>query len=478
MSGEMEENIVAEDEQAVVSYGNRGTRSSLPQELWRKSIAPVKSLKRVNLTNAAGQFLLFGAKVAALEAVRRISQARFRPLWWGLQGIFTIQAPPFNWLQRWSPFQHIAQATQSFSKPLVFLSIATAVASAIEEVRHATDESILDNLRALDDTPHHDHSDSEDSEEAILPTDQRALTMHLLKEELEDKGITLPERMDADELGRFLVAANGNVSNFISKVKKTVQWRERHHIFSATELKRWEHLVYWHGRDAQGRPTLIIRLGLAYTVLDPADHPGFAQAVVSQVEAGVLKLVVDKDDPTITVVMDCECENTVGFPLERLKSRIRLLQDHYPCRLASLLVVNLPPEMRGFAQEVLQILSPVTQKKVHLKGYRRYMGLLAVQLGPGENVPPFLGGRCKCQICSSKVISEEEQRRILERQAEARQRELEDAGRAMEIVSSRDPLSAEQSYTSTLRLLILGFVIIWIMVAMVAGHGSPKSPLN
>lgn len=69
----------------------------------------------------------------------------------------------------------------------------------------------------------------------------------------------------------------------------------------------------------------------------------------------MLKLVVDKDDPTITVVMDCECENTVGFPLERLKSRIRLLQDHYPCRLASLLVVNLPPEMRGFAQEVLKV---------------------------------------------------------------------------------------------------------------------------
>lgn len=69
----------------------------------------------------------------------------------------------------------------------------------------------------------------------------------------------------------------------------------------------------------------------------------------------MLKLVVDKDDPTITVVMDCECENTVGFPLERLKSRIRLLQDHFPCRLASLLVVNLPPEMRGFAQEVLQV---------------------------------------------------------------------------------------------------------------------------
>lgn len=85
--------------------------------------------------------------------------------------------------------------------------------------------------------------------------------------------------MDTEELGRFLVAANGNVSNFIARVKKTVQWRERHHIFSVSELKRWEHLVYWHRRDAQGRSTLIIRLGLAYTALDPTDHPGFAQAV-------------------------------------------------------------------------------------------------------------------------------------------------------------------------------------------------------
>lgn len=110
----MEDSIVAEDVEVTVSYGNRDTRSSLPQALWRKSVAPVKSLKRVNLANAAGQLLLFGAKVAALDAVRRLSQARCRPLWWGLQGIFTIQAPPFNWLQRWSPFQHIAQATQVF----------------------------------------------------------------------------------------------------------------------------------------------------------------------------------------------------------------------------------------------------------------------------------------------------------------------------------------------------------------------------
>lgn len=82
-------------------------------------------------------------------------------------------------------------AWQSFSKPLIFLSIATAVSSAIEEVNNATEERTLNRLAALDDPT---HEDSEDSEEAIPSTDQIALTLHLLKEELEDKGITLPER--------------------------------------------------------------------------------------------------------------------------------------------------------------------------------------------------------------------------------------------------------------------------------------------
>lgn len=108
---------------------------------------------------------------------------------------------------------------------------------------------------------------------------------------------------------------------------------------------------------------------------------------------------------------------------------------------------------------------------MHLKGYRRYMKLLAMHLGTSGNIPPFLGGTCACQICSTKVISEDEQRKILERQAEFWQRELEDVGRAsQEVDSNKDFLSTEQSHMSTLRLLIVGCIIIWIMVAVVAGR--------
>lgn len=106
----------------------------------------------------------------------------------------------------------------------------------------------------------------------------------------------------------------------------------------------------------------------------------------------------------------------------------------------------------------------MTQTKVHLNGYRRYMGLIAQHLGASENVPPFLGGTCKCQICSNKVLSDEDQRIILKRQAEARQWELEDANRARELDLCRDISSSEQPYMSTLRLLILAFCISWLML--------------
>lgn len=86
-------------------------------------------------------------------------------------------------------------------------------------------------------------------------------------------------RIHDDELERFWIAANGNVSKFISSVKKTVRWRESYHFLLQPELKEWIHLVFWHGYDAQRHPTLIIRLGLAYSILVASDRSRFSQAV-------------------------------------------------------------------------------------------------------------------------------------------------------------------------------------------------------
>jgi hypothetical protein len=70
------------------------------------------TMRRRGVKVATGKLLVFLIKVSALEALRRASEAKCRPIWWSLQWLSIFQAPPFNWLQRWAPFRFLAQATQ------------------------------------------------------------------------------------------------------------------------------------------------------------------------------------------------------------------------------------------------------------------------------------------------------------------------------------------------------------------------------
>jgi hypothetical protein len=70
------------------------------------------TMRRRGVKVATGKLLVFFIKVSALEALRRASQAKCRPIWWSLQWVSIFQAPPFNWLQRWAPFRFLAQATE------------------------------------------------------------------------------------------------------------------------------------------------------------------------------------------------------------------------------------------------------------------------------------------------------------------------------------------------------------------------------
>lgn len=78
---------------------------------------------------------------------------------------------------------------------------------------------------------------------------------------------------------RFWGAAHGDTSKLVAHLKKTIQWRENYHFLSQSELRMWEHLVFWHKQDAAGRPALIIRLGLAFSTLAPSERPLFVQAI-------------------------------------------------------------------------------------------------------------------------------------------------------------------------------------------------------
>lgn len=210
-------------------------RVSLPRRVMQESVAPILAVKAANGGSGGGgkdvssQFLMFLVKLAALEMVRRGSMAICRPIWWGLQALSLIQAPPFNWLQRWTQIHILAQATQvlfltssilqafsilrlagrnllfclmkacavpwqSFSMPMVVLSLATAVTSVYKEIQQP--DTSGQNLSSLRQRHHYsrDTIEIEPKEEEIIVADEQVDSLHLLKRELESKGVLIPER--------------------------------------------------------------------------------------------------------------------------------------------------------------------------------------------------------------------------------------------------------------------------------------------
>ncbi|WOH12345.1 hypothetical protein DCAR_0831847 [Daucus carota subsp. sativus] len=380
-----------------------GLVGSVPEAYSKKSLQCVSFIKKGVAHPVVGIIGVFLLKTAALEVVRRISNAKFPIVWEGLQALQLLCYPPFRWIERWTPFKGLVKNMQGLSKPMLALSIATIF----------SDESSCDNSYASPDGYEtQSGSPSQLSSPDVRSTNEapRVLVsrkwLQDLHEKLNEEGLTLPERLDEDELCRFYAASNGDFSRFVTAVKKTIQWRQTYTMLSPDELKDWDCFVFWHGYDVKRRPCLIIRLGLACSNLSSSNKPVFAKAVVSQIEHGVLNLV-DRRHPQITVLMDCKGLSPFGFPMQILRSCATLLQDHYPTRLACLAIIRLPAVARMIIQTLFQVLKPATRQKVRIIG-DNYQEVVTEFL---QTLPLFLGGTCSCVNClgSSNVTSTNEE---------------------------------------------------------------------
>eukprot|EP01018_Ginkgo_biloba_P034013 Gb_41254 [translate_table: standard] len=446
--------------------------ASLPKVLLRNTVAPLVSLKQVKLTKeSTGQLFFFLMKVAALEVVRRVSEARCPVLWKGIQGIGLLKYPPFSWLQRWTPFRHLVKGTQEFSRPVLLLSIATAFVGHPEERKDSRDtrSNGFNNSGSVTTRQIEEVESTGTSEPVeILENRKQGHCLEFLKSELDKLGIILPDRITDDELGRFYIAASGDFLRLLSLVKKTILWRGAYYFLTQQELDNWSHLVFWHGCDIQLRPCLVIRLGLACSCLQPDERPRFAQAVVSQVEYGVLHLI-NVEDPRITVLMDCEGISAFGFPVQMMKSCAVLVQEHYPTRLASLFVVNLSPVLRVIAQAIIQVLKPVTREKLQIVGDHNRR-ILTEYL---ESIPSFLDGDCTCSYCSRVCVDEGEEVGITNMESVHGEYDGEDDRGSF----YEHEISPDGNYNHILRVVIIGLLMVWIIVALLAGFYDPEQPL-
>ncbi|KAF5770870.1 putative CRAL-TRIO lipid binding domain-containing protein [Helianthus annuus] len=360
-----------------------------------KTIKCVTSVK-VNLVAAgrAGDIGVFLLTTAALEIVRRFSSAHCPFIWRGIQALQILCCPPFKWIQKWAPFTGLVKGMQTLSKPLLLLSVATGLFSELDSPKGTLSGSgaeltELSSQLATQDTRPANKVSRHVAENWLVQ----------LYAELDKEGLTIPERMNEEELRRFYAVSDGDFALFLSSVKKTILWRQTYGLFSPQELDAWANFVFWHGSDSMQRPCLIVRIGLAADLASIAQAQ-FVRAVVSQVEYGVINLL-DAEHPQVTVLMDCDGLSSFGIPVKTLRSCAVLLQDHYPERLGCLLVVRLPSVARVITQTLFQVLKPRTQQKLMIVG-EDYQEVLSKYF---EELPPFLGGNCTCPKCANEATT-------------------------------------------------------------------------
>lgn len=442
--------------------------SSQPSFRRIASIRPGKSVNGAVFGNAA----LFLLKLAALETVRRFSKAKCPFAWRGLQALQVLCFPPFKWIQRFAPFKGLVKGMQMISRPLLVLSITTAISEASESNDRSSGGA--DQTNVCSEVPPEISSvqttlETRAAHNECPQNEASEIWLIQLQKELERQGISLPERINEYELRRFYTAANEDFPCFLASIKKTIRWRETYRILSPEELHVWSSMVFWHGFDVKQRPCLVVRLGLACVSLQPPERPRFAQAIISHVEHGVLHLV-DPENSEITVLVDCEGLSPFKIPMQVLRTCSTLLQDHFPNRLGCLFVIRLPPVLRVIAQTFIQMLKPVTRKKLKIEG-EMYRKVLSEYL---QTVPSCLGGECTCEICSE-----------MDNIWQSRPRNETMRGSTESVYEGDNPPSESSTYETAvgmngncdqvLRTAMISILIFWIFLALVAGLHDPES---
>lgn len=457
-------------ESAIVVAGKKGSKKAFPQGNHRQ--AALLSRSKIVGGGAAGDVALFLLKVAALETVRRVSKAKCPCIWRGIQALQVVCYPPFKFINRWAPFKGLIRGMQMLSRPLLLLSVAEAF----------SEQSVCsDDSDGNSDSHEHSEINSEPSlvnsqldarvSDEVSPSLTSENWLIQLHNELESQGISLTERINEDMLHRFYSASNGDISSLVASIKKTIRWRETYRILSEEELEEWSDVVFWHGVDMQHRPCLIVRLGLGCCVLPSRDRPRFAQAIISQVEHGVLHLF-DAANTRITVLVDCEGLTPFRIPMQVLRSCSSILQDHFPNHLGCLLVIRLPPVLRVITQTFIQILKPTTRKKVKIEG-EMFRKVLSEYL---QTLPSYLGGNCTCMRCLK--ISNLDALPPLAKETNVMQ-PYSDVSDDEDLPSShpshQTDINMNGNCDQVLRAAVIGILMLWVFIALIAGLSDPDS---
>ncbi|KAL6547737.1 hypothetical protein OROHE_009442 [Orobanche hederae] len=176
--------------------------ASGPKSYAHQPLRPIMSKKWEIGKGTGGLVASFLIKTIVLEAVRRFSRAKCPFVWTGLQGLQVLCYPPLKWIQCWNPFRYLVKGMQMISQPLLVLSIVNALSDHSDCSNSLVDDS--ETSPSVDDCQLGSESFSDgpslQCNESMRIGDENPQGpsstdwIYHLREELENQGITLPER--------------------------------------------------------------------------------------------------------------------------------------------------------------------------------------------------------------------------------------------------------------------------------------------
>ncbi|KAF3509611.1 hypothetical protein F2Q69_00005919 [Brassica cretica] len=206
------------------------------------------------------------------------------------------------------------------------------------------------------------------------------------------------------------------------------------------------------------------------------ERPRFAQAIISQVEHGVLHRL-NPENSELTVLVDCEGLSPLRIPMQMLRSCSSILQDHFPNRLGCLFIIRLPPVVRVISQTFIQILRPTTRKKLRIEG-ETFHRILSEYL---QTLPSYLGSDCNCKRCSNLSEQDSPQPQTHTRSKIGTSGETEQLDISSWSYDVQTPNLAYEGEPSpnicsqVLRTSIVFVLMLWLFGALLAGVVDPES---
>lgn len=215
------------------------------------------------------------------------------------------------------------------------------------------------------------------------------------------------------QLAAFLLQYNGNVRAAAYAMERSLQWRRRYRFLPQGDLRRFEEVVFVHGKRSAytGGVHLVFRLSAVGDAERAEGLDAVAAALVSQVEAQWAALGVHGDNPgklrgRLIALVDCAGVTPGSFPASLVAHTLVTLDSNYPELAAEVHVVNVWWLVKRGLTALLEATSASTRRRVRIyRNDETGAEKLGIRFAPHSLPACFPRGRCACKACKKMKIA-------------------------------------------------------------------------